>query len=63
MAMLNTQPNLAKADDFYARLIAVHDGLSDDASMALNARIILLMANHIGDQEVLEQVLAAAKLD
>ena len=63
MATLNTQPNLAKADDFYARLIAAHDGLSDDASMALNARIILLMANHIGDQEVLEQVLAAAKLD
>jgi hypothetical protein len=63
MATLNTQPNLAKADDFYAKLIAAHEGLNDDDSMALNARIILLMANHIGDQQVLEQVLAAAKLD
>lgn len=63
MATLNTKPNLPQVDDFYAKLINAHDGLSDDASMALNARIILLMANHIGDQEVLEQVLTAAKLD
>jgi len=61
MAKLMTGPNLQQADTFYAALIAAHDGLSEDESAALNARIILILANHIGDAEVLAEALAAAK--
>ncbi|WP_425072057.1 DUF2783 domain-containing protein [Sagittula sp. S175] len=58
---LNTQPNIAAPDDFYAALIAAHEGLSDEDSAAYNARLILLLANHIGDRETLEDALALAK--
>ncbi|MDK3020829.1 DUF2783 domain-containing protein [Pseudodonghicola flavimaris] len=61
MAKLITTPNLAHPDDFYAKLIATHDGLTEDDSMALNARLILTLANHIGDQAVLEEALSVAK--
>lgn len=59
--MLNTKPNIANPDDFYAALISTHDGLSDAESQALNARLILLLANHIGDHTVLREALAAAR--
>ncbi|WP_420409776.1 DUF2783 domain-containing protein [Hoeflea sp.] len=61
MAKLNTVPNLTDPDGFYSELLSVHEGLSDDASAALNARLILILANHIGDREALSQALAAAK--
>lgn len=61
MPALTLTPNLAAPDDFYADLIADHDGLSDDESAALNARLILILANHIGDLTVLRQALAVAK--
>ena len=48
-------------DDFYEALIETHRGLSDDNSRLLNARLILLLANHIGDLAVLRQALAAAR--
>jgi hypothetical protein len=57
---LNTNPNIADADGFYADLLACHDGLSDDESAALNARLVLLLANHIGDRDTLAEALAAA---
>ncbi len=60
MANLNTKPNIADTDGFYSDLIAAHDGLSDADSAAYNARLILLLANHIGDQAVLTQALDAA---
>ena len=60
METLNTKPNIGIPDDFYADLLAVHEGLSDDDSAALNARLILLLANHIGDRVVLSEALAAA---
>lgn len=60
---LNTRPNIPDPDEFYAELIQSHDGLSDDDSAALNARLILLLANHIGDRAVLSQALAAARTD
>lgn len=49
-------------DDFYQLLMEVHDGLSTEESNALNARIVLLMANQIGDIETLEAILDQAKL-
>ena len=61
MAALNTEPNLAMADDFYEQLIATHRGLSDDESALVNAKLVLLLANHVGDADVLAQALAAAR--
>ncbi len=48
-------------DDFYSALIGAHDGLSDVESQALNARLILLMANRIGDLEVLTEIIETAQ--
>lgn len=59
--MLTLTPNLIKPDDTYATLLAAHEGLSKAQSDALNARLILLLANHIGDAEVLQQALTEAK--
>ncbi|WP_435139236.1 DUF2783 domain-containing protein [Pseudopelagicola sp. nBUS_19] len=59
---LNLTPNIKEADDFYAELIAAHDGLDRADSNALNARLILILANHIGDRTVLTQALNAATL-
>jgi hypothetical protein len=60
MAKLTLTPNIDGADDFYAELLAVHDGLSKPASDALNARLILTLANHIGDRKVLTEALRLA---
>lgn len=72
MPQLNTQPNFgtpgeqplhayAPGDDFYEALIETHRGLGDEASRLVNARLVLLLANHIGDLRVLRQALAAAR--
>ena len=63
MGTLVTEPNIAAPDDFYERLIELHRGLDAAASARLNARLILLLANHIGDAEVLAQAMAAARDD
>jgi len=47
-------------DDFYAALLEAHEGLSDADSAALNARLVLLLSNHIGDLSVIREALAAA---
>ena len=60
MTKLNTKPNIANPDDFYAELLAIHEGLSADQSNALNARLVLILANHIGDHEVLSAAMKAA---
>jgi Protein of unknown function (DUF2783) len=61
MATLNTELNLPAPDDFYERLIATHRGLSDDESALVNAKLVLLLANHIGDPAVLAEAMAAAR--
>ena len=61
MADLVTTPNIPDPDGFYAELIAMHEGLSDEQSIALNARLILILANHVGDREALSQAMAAAR--
>ncbi|HAY08709.1 MAG TPA: small subunit of monooxygenase [Thauera sp.] len=69
---LNLQPNLAEpgkryfrafspGDDFYEALIDAHRELSDEQSEMLNARLLLLLANHIGDIAVLRQAMALAR--
>lgn len=61
MSDLNLDPNIDDADGFYAELLAAHDGLSDEESLALNARLVLVLANHIGDRGILSQALLAAR--
>ena len=61
--MLNTGPNIASPDDFYQELIDLHRDLSDEQSALVNAKLILLLANHIGDMDVLRAAMAAARED
>jgi hypothetical protein len=58
---LITAANLEASDDFYEALIAAHEGLAEDGSHALNARLVLLLANHIGALDVLREALDAAR--
>lgn len=59
--MLNTENNLAAPDDFYEALIEAHRDLSNEQSQELNAALILLLANHLGDMAVLREALAQAR--
>jgi hypothetical protein len=61
MSKLIRTPNIDGTDDFYAELLAAHEGLTKDESDALNARLILTLANHIGDRAVLSEALEVAK--
>lgn len=60
MAKLNLSPNLEDADGFYEALLNVHEGLDDEETQALNARLVLVLANHIGTQEILADAIAAS---
>jgi len=60
MMPLNTDPNIPDPDGFYDELLAAHQGLSKPDSDALNARLVLILANHIGDRDVLRAALQAA---
>lgn len=61
MAKLETATRFPDPDLAYRALIEAHRGLSDEESAALNTRLALLLANHIGDLEVLSEALALAK--
>jgi hypothetical protein len=57
-----TQDRLGKyGDDFYEALISAHDGLSESESARLNARLVLIMANAIGDIDHLKAIIAKAR--
>ena len=58
---LKLTANIADPDGFYDELLAVHQGLSKEDSDALNARLVLVLANHIGDRNVLRQAMEAAR--
>lgn len=58
---LITEPHLESPDDFYEALIDTHRDLSAAESHALNARLVLLLANHVGSLAVLKEALAAAR--
>jgi len=72
--MLNTKTNFHQpgthffrkyraGDDFYEALIDMHSGLTDEQSMQVNARLILLLSNHIGDLAVLREAMQIAQQD
>ncbi len=72
MSLLNTAPHFGivgerprhaytPGDDFYGMLIEGHRGLSDAQSELMNARLLLLLANHVGDLRVLREAIAAAR--
>ncbi len=60
MTRLRTGPNLDDPDGFYEELLALHAGRSKDESDAVNARLVLILANHIGDRQVLREAFRAA---
>lgn len=60
---LTITPNLARPDDFYEALIDMHRDLDESQSQAVNARLILLLANHIGGHAVLLDALGRARAD
>jgi Protein of unknown function (DUF2783) len=61
MQKLKTTANIAKPDDVYEQLIRAHEGLTKNQSDAFNARLILILMNHIGDDAVIREALALAK--
>ncbi|MCY3995981.1 MAG: DUF2783 domain-containing protein [Rhodobacter sp.] len=63
MSALIDTPNLADHDGFYAELLAAHRCLDEKRSQALNAQLIMILANHIGDRRVLAEALALALRD
>ncbi|MEP5761265.1 MAG: DUF2783 domain-containing protein [Litoreibacter sp.] len=58
---LNLNPNITDPDGFYDELLAAHEGLSKPDSDAFDARLILILANHVGDRGILHTALNAAK--
>lgn len=61
MSGLNLDPNIAQPDDFYEALIELHRDLTPEQSAKVNAKLILLLANHVGDMQVLREALKAAR--
>ena len=57
----DSESNIQQPDDFYQALIDAHAGLTEEQSAALNARLVLLLANQIGDLNTLRQAIAAAR--
>ena len=60
---LITSANLSAPDDFYEALIGTHQGLDDAQSALVNAKLVLILANHVGDMDVLRAAMAAARED
>lgn len=59
--LLNTAPNLASPDDVYEAIINAHEGLDEASSHKMNAMLVLILANHIGDAAVILAALDKAR--
>ncbi len=59
---MKTTLHLQDADTFYEHLLDAHAGLNREQSELLNARLILLLANQVGDARVLQECILAARL-
>jgi hypothetical protein len=58
---LSTSSNFAKPDDAFRMIVEAHRGLGDAQSADLDAALVLVLANHIGDLEVLREAIELAK--
>jgi Protein of unknown function (DUF2783) len=58
---LSTASNFAKPDDAFRAIVEAHRGLNDEQSADLDAALLLILANHIGDIKVLREAIALAK--
>jgi len=58
---LNLKVNIARPDDFYEELIHMQRDLSEDDVQLMNAKLILILSNHIGDQETLSEAIRVAR--
>ena len=58
---MKTDPNIADPDGFYEAWLGAHEGLSDAESADLDARLVLLLANQVGEMKVLLDCIAAAR--
>lgn len=58
---IDTSPRIARPDDFYQLLLDAHAGLEDEASMKLNAKLVLVLANQVGDMDILGQAIELAR--
>lgn len=61
MTQLNIEPNFSNADEFYEALIDAHRELTLEQSHQMNAKLVLLLANHIGELDVLKDAMQRAK--
>jgi hypothetical protein len=61
MSTLKNDLNLARPDDVYNLIVDAHKGLSSEQSDKLNAALVLLLANHVGDEGVIREAVAAAR--
>lgn len=61
MGHLNTAPNLPDPDGFYAALVRMTEGLDDRAAQVAMSKLVLLLANHIGNEAVLNEAIAIAR--
>ena len=61
MTALRTEPRLADPDGFYAALVEAHRDLDEAASRRLDAKLVILLANHVGDDAVLREAVALAR--
>jgi hypothetical protein len=58
---LSTRSNFERPDDAFRAIVEAHRGLSDEESADLDAALVLILANHIGDLEILGEAIALAK--
>ncbi|MET0906934.1 MAG: DUF2783 domain-containing protein [Tardiphaga sp.] len=58
---LSVQSNFADPDSAYRRIVEAHRGLGDEQSALLDAALVLILANHVGDIDVLDEAIALAK--
>ena len=59
--VLSTRSNFERPDDAFRAIVEAHRGLSDEQSADLDAALVLILANHIGDLEVLREAIALAR--
>jgi hypothetical protein len=59
--VLSTSSNFARPDDAFRAIVEAHRGLSDPESADLDAALVLILANHIGDLDVLREAIALAR--